>query len=287
MGQSITVGNGAAAAADTVAPIEPRVPRWVDEAVTSGSLEVVSAVIPNAAAMPATTLRTNVASAYLAIGQTLSAIGKTPIRLWNYLPDPAHAMGPGLDRYMVFNAGRHDGYRQWPGGVSGTQATASGVGVAGSDLTIFCLSSPDPGEPVENPRQIPAWQYSRRYGPLPPCFSRATVAVVNGGRRLLIGGTASVVGEESVHEGDAAAQLAETLRNLAAVIRAARGVPETDSIALARLTDLRMYVVRPHDAPMILDVLRMHCPHAVRIELAQAGLCRPELLVEIEGFARI
>ena len=28
--------------------------------------------------------------------------------------------------------------------------------------------------PVENPRQIPAFRYSKRYGPIPPCFARAT-----------------------------------------------------------------------------------------------------------------
>jgi hypothetical protein len=42
---------------------------------------------------------------------------------------------------------------------------------------------------------------------------------------LLIGGTASIVGEDSLHEGDAGAQLEETLKNLEALIDTACGEP--------------------------------------------------------------
>ena len=31
-----------------------------------------------------------------------------------------------------------------------------------------------PGVAIENPRQTPSYHYSRRYGPRPPCFARAT-----------------------------------------------------------------------------------------------------------------
>ncbi len=98
--------------------------------------------------------------------------------------------------------------------------TASAVGIKGSDLSIHCLALEEPGTPVENPRQTPAWQYSARYGPLPPCFSRATIVDLAGRRTLLIGGTASVVGEDSRHAGQFDAQVEETLLNLEALIRA-------------------------------------------------------------------
>jgi chorismate lyase / 3-hydroxybenzoate synthase len=141
--------------------------------------------------------------------------------------------------------------------------------------------------PVENPRQIPAWRYSARYGPRPPCFSRATIATVNGCRRLLIGGTVSIVGENSRHELDTEGQLEETLANLAALIGAARDFGESATTSLARLIDLRVYIVRAEDAPMIASVLRARCPAAHHVEQTVARLCRPELLVEIEGIADI
>lgn len=253
---------------------------------------MLTAIVPDAAAMTAEVLRSSVADAYARLGVAVRASGKAPIRLWNYLPDPNHVMAPGLDRYMVFNAGRFDGYRQWldgpgvgPGQLVRSLATASGVGIAGDDLTIHCLTSPEHGVPVENPRQTPAWRYSARYGPMPPCFSRATIAEVSGGRRLLIGGTASIVGEDSRHERDVVAQLEETMANLAALIRAARQAPESDDVALERLTDLRAYVVRPDDAEVVWPLLRARCSRAGRIELTTARLCRPELLIEIEGVA--
>ena len=82
-----------------------------------------------------------------------------------------------------------------------------------------------PGKPVENPRQRAAYRYSGKYGPLPPCFARATLVPGTRAaeRTLLIGGTASVCGEASVHAGDLVAQTAETFRNLDALIRAAGG----------------------------------------------------------------
>ena len=40
-------------------------------------------------------------------------------------------------------------------------------------------------------------------------------------RRLLIGGTASIVGEDSTHVGDPAGQVEETVANLSALIAAA------------------------------------------------------------------
>ena len=90
----------------------------------------------------------------------------------------AHQMAPGLDRYMVFNAGRYDAYARWygtPRAFNHAPATASAVGVQGADLSIFCLAAQTPGTPIENPRQTPSWRYSTRYGPKPPCFARATV----------------------------------------------------------------------------------------------------------------
>jgi chorismate lyase/3-hydroxybenzoate synthase len=199
-------------------------------------------------------------------------------------------MAPGLDRYMVFNAGRHEGYLRWfddPGRFGTSLATATAVGISGDALVVHCLASDAHGQPVENPRQKPAWRYSARYGPMPPSFSRATVATVNGRRVLLIGGTASIVGEDSLHVGHVAAQLSETLCNLATLVSAARGVPETPDGALGRITDMRVYITRETDAPLVLAALRDRCPNADRVEVALTRLCRPELLVEIEGVADI
>jgi chorismate lyase/3-hydroxybenzoate synthase len=238
--------------------------------------------------MDADELRSHVSDAYVAIGAALTAFNRQPIRFWNFIPEPGQPMGGGLDRYMVFNAGRYDGYTRWNGGanVGPSLATASGVGTIRGDLVVHCLATDTPGIAVENPRQKPAWQYSSRYGPMPPCFSRATIARVRDRRLLLIGGTASITGEDSRHVGNAGAQLSETLNNLEALIAAAV-CDGHECDPLTRLVDLRVYVARPDDAAMIREVLETRCPRATRIEMAIARVCRPELLVEIEGVAEM
>src|SRR3546814_8116900 len=51
-----------------------------------------------------------------------------------------------------------------------------------------------------------------------PSFSRATLIGDGANARLLVSGTASVVGHESLHAGDLTAQLDETMANLDAQI---------------------------------------------------------------------
>jgi len=291
--------------ADPPPHLSPTPPQWVDEALGanalqwdagrsveargSGPLLLLRTTVSGARGMTAEQLRARVSDAYVAIGASVTSVNRQPIRFWNFIPDPGEQMGGGLDRYMVFNAGRYDGYARWHGDASKvgpSLATASGVGTIRDDLVIHCLASDTPGVAVENPRQKPAWRYSVRYGPMPPCFSRATIAHVGERKLLLIGGTASITGEDSQHAGDVDAQLSETLSNLDALIGAALG-GANGCDPLERLIDLRVYVARPDDAPAIREILEARCRRATRIDMAIARVCRPELLVEIEGVAEL
>lgn len=284
-------------------PLVPRPPRWVDlllgdtrrvsvsdtiQVAVSGGLAQLSTCVADAAGLPVGKLRARVAEAYVAIGEAVSTLRRHPVRFWNFVPSPGEVMGPGLDRYMVFNQGRYDAYTRWYGterAFSHSLATASAVGVGGKDLAIFCLALDMPGTPIENPRQTPSWHYSTRYGPKPPCFSRATIVTLGHERRVLIGGTASIVGEDSRHVGDPEAQVDETLTNLRALIAAARGGGEPAAGDIARLTDVRVYVRRSSDTALIRSMVEAQCPGLARLEMCRSQVCRPELLVEIEGVA--
>lgn len=219
-----------------------------------------------------------------------------PVRLWNFIPGILEPLGDLEHRYMVFNAGRFRALRDWLGAdaMPSQVATASGVGHFGEDLWLHCLASDRPGQPVENPRQTPAYNYSAKYGPLPPCFARATRWTLDDEPPwLLVGGTASVRGEESCHEEDLRRQLDETLYNLAAVVRAGHGnvcpslSPEDVRDALRRYQELRIYIVEPEMEAAITEKLRYVLPLETELEFVHAELCRPELLVEIEGIAAL
>jgi len=52
------------------------------------------------------------------------------------------------------------------------------------ELTLHVLASDAPALALENPRQIPVWRYSPRFGVLPPCFAGALPARCSNQRAL-------------------------------------------------------------------------------------------------------
>jgi hypothetical protein len=261
----------------------------------AGEFALASARIVGAVEMSADALQRRVTDAYGAIAAWIRQVdAKYPVRLWNHIPSIHARMDDRRDRYMVFNAGRYEAFSNWYGGPEGFDqdvATASGVGHNGSDLVVHCLSARTPGIAVANPRQINPHRYSARYGPLPPCFARATVLEAQG--LVLVGGTASIRGEDSLHMTSLSMQMTETLTNLASVVEtaqtkiigrcAARGQAEW----LGKYREVRVYFPRPSDADEIETMVRGAFAVDCRVEMRRADLCRAELLVEIEGIAQL
>lgn len=224
--------------------------------------------------------------AYREIANAVTAIGHIPVRFWNFVPDLNADIDAHFERYMAFNVGRFNACVEWlgePSGFGQTLATASAVGVETQDLQVHCLTTASGGQPIENPRQVSSYHYSRRFGPRPPCFARATRVLMHGKPVLFIGGTASIVGERSLHAGDLALQTAETINNLEALVM--RALTDDGSSALDRLRELRVYVRESAAAVDVQDMLMERCRKLKRVEFARAQICRKELLVEIEGIA--
>lgn len=248
-------------------------------------------------------LREATARAYRSVLQRLTAdAAYVPVRVWNAVPSITRPNTSGQHRYMAFNAGRHEAYAAHftpRDDLPRAMPTASAIGHDGKALAICVLAHHKPGRGIENPRQVPAYRYSRRYGQTPPSFVRATVLPTplqdTAEACLLVAGTASVVGEDSLHPGDLSAQLKETYRNMAAIAAALSGpepgttaLPE-DTLAewLGRYRSARVYVRAPGDFKQVMQSVSMTLPNANEIELVRADICRPELLVEIEGVAAI
>lgn len=262
---------------------------------------LVSACLPQARLLTPSAFESRTADVYRAIEQQLAASPTPrPVRFWNFLPGIHTPCGDGTDRYMSFNAGRFAAFSTWLGGhreFDRTVPTASAVGVEGDDLVVLALASAAPGVPIANPRQIAPHRYSRRFGPRPPCFARATVLPGHLDRptRILVGGTASIRGEESIHLESLQRQIDETLHNLAHLIRAAaeRDAPTDADLSprqihdlLSGFVDLRVYHPRAGDRDAIVARVAPAFPASCRIEFVRADLCRAELLVEIEGLAQ-
>ena len=256
----------------------------------------IRAHVPNAATLEDRAFQAAVARCYVIALEYVQGAELEPVRIWNFVPEIRRPTADGYSRYEVFNAGRQQGVREVLGADPAERpVTASGVGHAGDEFVVQILAAPAAAVPVENPRQCPSYHYSERYGVQPPLFARAS-RMADGPGALgpapigLVSGTASIVGEDSTHEGDLAGQLQETLLNLATVAGELSGRPlgfDPSGSALAEALGLyrevRVYVVREADAPQILKTISEACPAAAHVELVGAQLCRPELLVEAEG----
>lgn len=263
----------------------PQPPSWAAKLARSRQFGLTGLLVRGAAALDGPGLEQATARAYHALADRLRQDPPwQAVRIWNFVPRILSDGGDGLDRYMRFNAGRYRAFCRWFGGTEQFHRllpVASAVGHAGDDLVIHVLWCRNQGTTLENPRQHAPYCYSRRFGPLPPCFARAMLLDAEDEQLLLVGGTASVRGEETVHVGDLAAQLSEIYDNLSAVARRAWRVDEP----LDTYTQLRVYYVRHQDLDQIKSAVFKRFPRVRRVEFMQADLCRPDLMVEIEGLA--
>lgn len=199
-------------------------------------------------------------------------------RFWNYLGGIVEGEGDA-ERYRQFTLGRH---RAWSatGQIAQSLPAATAIGCA-EGLHIFALAGQLPATPVENPRQVSAWRYPRDYGVQPPSFARASL--VRDGQQgwLFVSGTASIVGHESRHVRDLAAQFAEARSNLDAVIAAAVQSAGCDP-ACFKPHNFKLYWSRAEDAQQhegLADSLRALAP----TQVLHGTVCRRELGVEIEA----
>lgn len=170
---------------------------------------------------------------------------------------------------------------------SSTGIGAEGRGVMLSAVALATERKDIIAVPLENPRQKSAYDYSRDCSPISPKFSRAMALSCGDYATIFVSGTASIVGEQTQHLGDAVAQTHETLDNIAALISAENlarhGLPGLD-ISLESLAMVRVYLKRSEDFAAVRAVCQSRLGELPTVYVT-ADVCRPELLVEIEGIA--
>ena len=196
------------------------------------------------------------------------------LRVWNYLGAINHGDGDA-EHYKHFCDGRAAGMGNFFAD-GFPAATAIGHRGDAQRLQIYLLACDQPGQRVENPRQVSAWCYPRQYGRTPPSFARAMS--LPAGDALAISGTAAVVGHSSAHQNDLEAQLGETMINLDALLANAGMASGFDSHS-----PLKAYVRHPADAQRVREFLGAKLP-GVPVLMLHGDICRSELLFEIDGW---
>lgn len=269
--------------------------------IAFGSVSVLEAQDDSRQAVGATPLERATYAAYEAIFRVLDTLGmRHPLRIWNIVP-AINAVQFGSERYLQFNTGRQRAFQAFGRPVVDSVPAASALGaavpIAGDELppiplVVSFLATRSASSALDNPRQVSAYRYPAQYGPSAPTFARA--AAWRGSRQpdveaeaaLFISGTASIVGHETVHRGDAMAQLRETLVNIDAVLsEAAR-----KGYGHPALSDLiyKVYMRDRHDIGTLAridEMLRSKCGSPLRVLYLHAEICRADLLLEIEASA--
>jgi chorismate lyase/3-hydroxybenzoate synthase len=203
------------------------------------------------------------------------------LRVWNYFPQ-INADADGTERYVRFNAGRHEAFAAKGRVIATDTPAACALGSRGHHLVIYFLAAKQAGQRVENPRQTSAYQYPVQYGLRSPIFARAMLMQTAGESLLFVSGTASIVGHETLHIGNASAQIRETIANILAVMAQAQRTGLEASNANANLL-LKTYLRRPDDLTMVRHCLLQAFGATANTLYLQADICRSNLLLEVEA----
>ncbi|MBO7302196.1 MAG: hypothetical protein J6U58_05760 [Bacteroidaceae bacterium] len=210
-------------------------------------------------------------------------------RQWNYIQGIT-MLNDGRQNYQEFNEARSRFYNNcnWENGYP----AATGIGCdAGGLMVEICAArcNNQLNKPIDNPLQIAAHNYSqdvlegKAYATLQekstPKFERARIL----GDTIYISGTAAIKGEASNNSCDIIEQTAETMEVMNRLI-SKENIPTDNNGAEYKL--LRIYVKREEDISAITKYMQEHYP-ATPKHYTIADICRPELIVEIEGVANI
>lgn len=220
------------------------------------------------------------------------------VRQWNYVGEilsKENVDGRLRQHYQMFNETRNHFYKNYRHRRDFPAATGIGMLYLGVCIDSFSITGNENLKiiPISNPNQSESYKYGQKVligAPdcalqqnQPPQFERAKLIVLNNASRLIISGTASIIGEETVGIGDVEEQTRVTIRNIQIL-----SDPET---LKAQCPDIRTI-------PHIYSYVRVYVKYKADISKVRkicaetygdvpttyvvADICRDNLLVEIE-----
>lgn len=208
------------------------------------------------------------------------------VRQWNYI-ESITAVNGGVQNYQLFNDARSAFYAgaDWSDGYPA--ATGIGCDAGGVMVSVYAVKGFDGvSKPVDNPLQIPAHRYSEKVLASGKESVRTTPKFERGrllGNVMFVSGTAAIRGESSDFSEDPVAQAhgaIDVVESLVSPENIASGCEAFD------FEMIRVYVRRPEDLKCVKGVFSDHFKD-VPTHFLVADVCRPELLLELEGVGRI
>jgi len=214
------------------------------------------------------------------------AQGLSLYRTWNCIPRINETGPGGLENYRAFCKGRSLAFEAALGrGFKRRLPASTAVGTAGADLTVVFLAGDRAACYLENPAQVPAYEYPAEHGPRPPSFARAALVEGAAGLDAFVSGTSAIRGHATVAPHDTRGQLDCTLENLRLVSRAC-GLGDGLGAGQGG-RHFKVYLRNPSDCPSVaLEMERRVLAPGDRVSYLGADICRSALNVEIEASVR-
>ena len=221
------------------------------------------------------------------------------IRQWNFI-EKFLKISSGQDgaqqNYQIFNDFRSVFYGEAE--FSKGYPASTGIGMFSGGVVLECIAlKPAPGifiAPLSNPLQKDAHAYSQDVligdsgqgfeKKAPPLFERAKIVIQGSSGIIFVSGTAAVRGQNTISEEDIQSQTVSTIENIDTLISAENLLSIGVDIGLSspRLSQLRAYVKRDRDLPLVKKICRDHYGD-IPSQYVISDICREALLVEIEG----
>lgn len=222
------------------------------------------------------------------------------VRQWNYVgeilsreEDQDHR---NRQHYQMFNETRSKYYGQFRTLKHFPAATGIGMKYLGVCIDSFAVRGDDDLKiiPISNPVQSESYHYGQSVlvgepdGQLkqnqPPQFERAKLIMLNNVARILVSGTASIVGQETVGIDDVEEQTRVTIANIRKLTNAeniSKHCPDIDKVP-DTFSYIRVYVKYKADISKVRTICQQAFGNAPATYVV-ADICRNNLLVEIEA----
>ncbi len=222
------------------------------------------------------------------------------LRQWNYIEQITgfdNASNSPSQHYQIFNDVRSKYYQESQFENGYPAATGIGMDRGGIMIDVVAASFADQKSviAIKSPVQLDAYTYSEQvlaenhamcdFCRTTPKFERAKIIVTTDKKWIFISGTAAISGQESARQHTIEDQTKMTIQNILRLISVENinkhGIQASEN---ASIISLRVYVKFKNDIPKVKEVCLQFFPE-VPIVYVVADICRPELLVEIEGQA--
>lgn len=220
----------------------------------------------------------------------------TIVRQWNYVGeilDMSSANGRTMQNYQIFNEVRNSYYSQYRKCSSFPAAT--GIGMNSTHVGIDCYAIGNQSNiqviPISNPNQEDSYQYGQDVlvgdaivHKQAPQFERAVLLKSGARSKLIISGTAAIIGQKTIGIGDVVQQTIATIDNIETLVSRTNLMNHCSNPEEYpdKYSYLRVYVKNRSDITTVKRICTENYGD-VPMTFVQADICRDNLLVEIEA----